>query len=116
MKIEKFEDIIAWQKSKILTIAIYKQFRNCKDFGFKNQIERAGVSIMNNIAEGFERKGDKEFKHFLFIAKGSCGEVRSMLYLSLELEYLTRENFEKFHNLSIEISKLLSGFIKTLKL
>ena len=114
MKIEKFEDIIAWQKSKRLTVDIYKQFRNCKDFGFKNQIERATVSIMNNIAEGFERRGDKEFKHFLFIAKGSCGEVRSMLYLALELGYLSKEDFKKFHNLSIEISKLLSGFIKTL--
>ena len=114
MKIERFEDIIAWQKSKVLTIEVYKQFRNCKDFGFKNQIERASVSVMNNIAEGFERKGDKEFKHFLFIAKGSCGEVRSMFYLALELEYLSKEDSKKLYNLSIEISKLLSGFIKTL--
>ena len=114
MKIEKFEDIIAWQKSKELTIDIYRQFKNCKDFSFRDQIQRATVSIMNNIAEGFERRGDKEFKHFLFIAKGSCGEVRSMLYLALELKYLSKEDFKKFHNLSIEISKLLSGFIKTL--
>ena len=114
MKIEKFEDIIAWQKAEILTIEIYRQFRNCKDFSFRDQIQRATVSIMNNIAEGFERRGDKEFKHFLFIAKGSCGEVRSMLYLALELGYLSKEDFKKFHNLSIEISKLLSGFIKTL--
>ena len=114
MRIEKFEDIIAWQKSKVLAVDVYRQFRECRDFGFKNQIERAAVSVMNNIAEGFERKGDKEFKHFLFIAKGSCGEVRSMLYLALELKYLSKEEFKKFHNLSIEISKLLSGFIKTL--
>ena len=114
MKIEKFEDIIAWQKAEILTIEIYRQFRNCKDFSFRDQIQRTTVSIMNNIAEGFERRGDKEFKHFLFIAKGSCGEVRSMLYLALELGYLSKEDFKKFHNLSTEISKLLSGFIKTL--
>lgn len=114
MRIEKFEDIIGWQKSKGLTIDVYRQFRECRDFGFKNQIERAAVSIMNNIAEGFERKSDKEFKHFLFIAKGSCGEVRSMLYLALELGYISENNFEKLYNLSIEISKLLSGFIKTL--
>ena len=114
MKIEKFEDIIGWQKSKELTIDVYQQFRSCRDFSFKNQIERASVSIMNNIAEGFERKSDKEFKHFLFIAKGSCGEVRSMLYLALELGYISKNDFEKFYNLSIEISKLLSGFIKTL--
>jgi len=114
MKIEKFEDIIAWQKSRELTVDIYRQFKDCRDFGFKNQIERAVISIMNNIAEGFERKGDKEFRHFLFIAKGSCGEVRSMLYLALELKYLSKDDFEKLHNLSTEISKLLSGFIKAL--
>jgi len=114
MKIEKFEDIIAWQKSRELTVDIYRQFKDCRDFGFKNQIERAVVSIMNNIAEGFERKGDKEFRHFLFIAKGSCGEVRSMLYLALELKHLSKDDFEKLHNLSTEISKLLSGFIKAL--
>lgn len=72
MKIEKFEDIIAWQKSKELTLFLYKSFKDCKDFGYKDQIQRAVISIMNNIAEGFERKGDKELSRFLFIAKGSC--------------------------------------------
>ena len=67
-----------------MTLEIYKEFGNCKDYGFKDQVQRASVSVMNNIAEGFERRGDKEFKHFLFIAKGSCGEVRSMLYLARE--------------------------------
>ncbi|KKR54101.1 MAG: S23 ribosomal protein [Parcubacteria group bacterium GW2011_GWA1_40_21] len=114
MKIEKFEDIIAWQKSKELTLLIYKAFSIGKDFRFKDQIQRACVSIMNNIAEGFERRGDKEFKHFLFIAKGSCGEVRSMLYLALDLEYLNKEQYGKYYNLSVDVSKLLSGFIKTL--
>ncbi len=114
MKIKKFEDVIAWQKAKILTIRIYREFKNCKDFEFKNQIQKASVSIMNNIAEGFERKGDKEFKYFLFIAKGSCGEVRSMLYLALEFKYLSEKQFREYYNLSVEISKLLSGFIKTL--
>ncbi len=114
MKAERFEDIIAWQKSGELSLIIYEKFRDNNDFAFKNQIQRAAVSIMNNIAEGFERKGNKEFKHFLFIAKGSCGEVRSMLYLALKLEYLPEKDFKKFYNLSIEISKILSGFIKTL--
>lgn len=114
MKIEKFEDIIAWRKTKELTIDIYREFRNCRDFGFRDQIQRAAVSVMNNIAEGFERRGDREFKQFLFIAKGSCGEVRSMLYLALEFGYLSKDNFNKFYSLSLEISKLLSGFIKTL--
>jgi four helix bundle protein len=114
MKIDKFEDIVAWQKANELTLLIYKTFRSSKDFGFRDQIQRASVSIMNNIAEGFERRGDKEFKHFLFIAKGSCGEVRSMLYLALSLEYVTKEQYLKYYALSTEISRLLSGFIKTL--
>src|SRR3989338_3221229 len=114
MKIEKFEDIIGWQKAKNLTLDIYKQFKNCKDFSFRDQLQRAVISIMNNIAEGFERRGDKELKHFLFIAKGSCGEVRSMLYVGHELGYVARQDFERLYASSIEISKLLSGFIKTL--
>jgi four helix bundle protein len=114
MKIDRFEDILSWQKAKELTIIIYKEFATCRDFGFKDQIQRASVSIMNNIAEGIERKSNNEFKQFLFIAKGSCGEVRSMLYLSKELSYFPKEIFTQLFNLCIEISKLLSGLIKTL--
>ena len=114
MKIEKFEDIISWNKGRELTINIYDQFRNCRDFSFRDQIQRACVSIMNNIAEGFERRGDKELRYFLHMAKGSCGEVRSMLYLALQFNYIDKEQFEINYNLSVEISKLLSGFIKTL--
>jgi len=116
MKIEKFEDVIAWQKGKELTILVYKIFKNCKDFSFKNQIERASVSIMNNIAEGFERKTNKELRNFLFIAKGSAGEVRSMLELGLELKYISKEDFEKMRDMSSEISKILSGFIKSVEI
>ena len=114
MKIEKFEDIIAWQRAEELTLLIYKAFKDNKDFGFKDQIQKASVSIMNNIAEGFERRGDKEFKHFLFIAKGSSGEIRSMLCLALKLAYINKEQHGKCYDLSVEISRLLSGFIKTL--
>lgn len=114
MTIEKFEDIQSWQKSKILTLVIYKTFNNQRDYGFKDQIQRASVSIMNNIAEGFERRGDKEFKYFLSIAKGSCGEVRSMLYLGHELKYITKQEFEELYALSVEISKMIAGFMKTL--
>jgi four helix bundle protein len=115
MKIKKFEDIIAWQKGKELTILVYKVFKNCKDYSFKNQIERASVSIMNNIAEGFERRTNKELNNFLFIAKGSAGEVRSMLQLSLELNYISEKDFEEINNLTFEVSKILSGFIKSIK-
>lgn len=114
MKIEKFEDIIAWQKAEVLTLGIYADFRNCKDYSFRDQIQRATISIMNNIAEGFERRTNKELKNFLFIAKGSCGEVRSMLNLALKLEYLTKDKHDKYCLVAIEISKMLSGFIKTI--
>ena len=114
MRIEKFEEIISWQKGKELILMIYSVLKNCRDFSFKNQLERASVSIMNNIAEGFERKTNKELKNFLFIAKGSAGEVRSMLSLGLDLNYLVRKDFEKMHNLTVEISRLISGLIKKL--
>lgn len=114
MKINRFEEIIAWQKSRDLTIIIYKLFKNNRDFSFKDQIQRACLSVMNNIAEGFERNSNKELRNYLYIAKGSCGEVRSMLFISQELDYVTKEEYEKLYNDSIEISRLLSGFIKTL--
>ena len=114
MKFDRFEDIIAWQKAKELTVKVYKIFAESKDFGFKDQIQRASVAVMNNIAEGFERKSNNEFKHFLFIAKGSCGEVRSMLYLARELNTIYDNDFELLFALSEEISKILSGLIKTL--
>lgn len=114
MKINRFEEIIAWQKSRDLTIIIYKLFKNNRDFSFKDQIQRACLSVMNNIAEGIERNSNKELRNYLYIAKGSCGEVRSMLFISQELDYVTKEEYEKLYNDSIEISRLLSGFIKTL--
>lgn len=114
MKIEKFEDITSWQKGKELTLLIYRLFKNNKDYGFRDQIQRASVSIMNNVAEGFERCSDKEFRQFLFIAKGSAGEVRSLLYLAEDLEYISRTESQKLQSLSLEISRLLSALIKTL--
>ncbi|MGW8185531.1 MAG: four helix bundle protein [Candidatus Moraniibacteriota bacterium] len=114
-KIEKFEDIIVWQKSKLLIVDIYKDFKNCKDYAFRDQIQRASVSIMNNIAEGYERMGNKEFAKFLYIAKGSCGEVRSMLHLALDLEYINKQTFDLNLERTLEISRMLSSFIKKLK-
>ena len=115
MKIEKFEDIIAWQKGRILSFTIYSIFKSHRDFAFRDQIIRAVISITNNIAEGFERNSDKELKQFLYIAKGSVGEVRSMLYLAKDLQYISEINFENLCSACMEISKLLSGFIKTLQ-
>lgn len=113
-QIKQFEDIISWQKAKFLTLAVYKLFSSCKDYGFKDQIQRASVSIMNNIAEGYERSADKQFSHFLYIAKGSTAEVRSMLYLALNLRFIDKESFNLLSNETIEISRLLSGLIKKL--
>lgn len=117
MKIERFEELEVWQMARELVKYIYditneKYF--LKDFGLKDQIRRSAVSIMANIAEGFERKSNKEFIQFLFIAKGSCGEVRSHIYVASDLGYINDEISESLHNKTITISKSLSGFIKYL--
>ena len=85
--IQRFEDMLAWKKSRELTREIYKAFRDCRDFGFKDQIQRAAVSIMSNIAEGFESGTRLEFLNYLFIAKGSAGEVRAQLYAALDIGF-----------------------------
>jgi len=112
MGILKFEDILSWQKSKDLVLNIYKLFEESNDFAFKNQIQRAAVSVMNNIAEGFERRSNKEFRYFLFVSKGSVAEVRSMLYLARDLKKISDSDFDDLYNQTIEISRLLSGLIK----
>ena len=114
MGIKKFEDIISWKKSNDLALLVYKLFKENSDFSFKNQIQRAVISISNNIAEGFERRSNKEFIHFLYIAKGSCGEVRSMIYIAEELDYISKTEFNNLYDRLIEISRLLSGLIKSL--
>lgn len=114
MKINSFEEILSWQKWQFIAIEIYKDFQNIKDFSFRDQIQRAVISISNNIAEWFERQSNKEFRQFLYIAKWSCWEFRSMLYLAKNLNYLNTENFDKYYSLSIEISKLLSALITSI--
>ncbi|MFP5470042.1 MAG: four helix bundle protein [Bacteroidia bacterium] len=116
-KFETFEDIEAWQEAKALAVSIYSvsnvgEFS--KDYSFKDQLRRSAVSISSNIAEGFERQGDKEFSRFLYIAKGSCGELRSQLYIAKELKYLTEDEFKEFSNRTLKISKMISGLIKYL--
>lgn len=117
-KINSFEDIQAWQKARELNKEIYKVSNNGsfnKDFGLRDQIRRASISILSNIAEGFERNGSKEFKQFLSIAKGSAGEVRAQLYVALDLEYITKPEFEKLNGLVLDTSKMMSGFINYLR-
>jgi four helix bundle protein len=108
----RFEEISVWQKSRVFSQKIYNIFSQNKDFSFRDQIQRSSVSIMNNIAEGFERRGNKELRKFLFISKGSCGEVRSMLYLATDLGYINETSFKELLHNCEEISRMLSGFIK----
>lgn len=116
--ITRFEDIESWRKSRELAKSIYRITLNQKfsrDFGLRDQIRRAAVSILSNIAEGFERDGDKEFIQFLSLAKGSCGEVRAQLYVALDQEYIDDEEFNALVHSAVEISRMISGLIKYLK-
>jgi four helix bundle protein len=116
-KFETFEDIEAWQEAKALAVLIYlvsNVGEFSKDYSFKDQLRRSVVSISSNIAEGFERQGDKEFSRFLYIAKGSCGELRSQLYIAKELKYITEDEFKEFSSRTLKISKMISGLIKYL--
>ena len=115
----QFEDLRIWQQARTQAGSIYRDFgigSPCeRDFGFRDQIQRAGVSVMNNIAEGFERFSPAEFAHLLGVAKGSCGEVRSMLYLAQDLEYLSPEDAHEKRNTALKISRGIEALAKTLR-
>ena len=116
--INKFEDIIGWQKARVLCklVNTYTQKKLfAKDYKLVSQIKSSSGSAMDNIAEGFERSGNKEFIQFLFIAKGSVGETRSQLYRALDNEYITKEEFQNAYGLADEVGKLIRGFISHLK-
>ena len=118
VKIEKFEDIIAWKKAMELCDLIYSYTNKekfSKDFGLKDQVRRSSVSIVSNIAEGFEREGNNQFIYFLSIAKGSAGELRAQIYISRNQDYITEEEFNSINDKVIEVSKTISGFISYLK-
>lgn len=118
MKIKEFEDMKVWQEARTLVNQIYKSTSKQKfnnDFGLRDQIQRAAVSVMSNIAEGYERDSNKEFIRFLLYSKGSVGEVRSLLYVAQDLSYLTAEEFSKHYESVISIIKQISNFIKYLK-
>ena len=115
MRFLRFEDMKIWKESKILAYDVYVVLKDCRDYAFRDQIQRAAVSVMNNIAEGYERGTSNHFINHLRIAKGSCGEVRSMLYLAVMLKYITQEEFKNLFSRSEEISKMLVGFINQLR-
>ena len=117
-KIERFEDIIAWQKARLLSKDVYASTRIgefAKDWGLKDQIQRASVSAMANIAEGFERGGDREFIQFLSNSKGSCGEVKSHLYVALDQSYISAAGFDDLYAMANEVSRLVGGFMAYLQ-
>jgi four helix bundle protein len=112
------EQIDAWKKSRELTKQIYRitgQRAFARDYGLKDQIRRACVSVMSNIAEGFERSGSGEFTQFLAIAKGSAGEVRSQLYVALDQAYLRQEEFDTVSRDAMEVRRMLSGLMSYLR-
>jgi four helix bundle protein len=116
--IRQFEDIDAWKKARELTQEIYRVTSGGKfgrDFGLRDQIRRASVSIMSNIAEGFERNGNKELTQFLALAQGSCGEVRSQLYIAHDQDYLSRDEFATLVKKAKDVSCIISGFIAYLR-
>ena len=117
-RIERFEDMTSWQKARELNRLVYNVTRkgaSARDHGLRDQIRRASVSVMSNLAEGFERGGNRELIQFLSNAKGSCGEVRCQLYAALDEKYLTEPEFRELYERSQEISRLISGFIAYLR-
>jgi four helix bundle protein len=117
-RISCFEDMEAWQKARVLTRTVYEHSRSgsfAKDLGLRDQIRRAAVSIMSNLAEGFERGGDKEFLQFVAIAKGSCGEVRSQLYVAADQAYLDASETERMLAAATDVSQLIAGLMRYLR-
>ena len=111
-KVERFEDLIAWQKARQLTAEIYRITAHgefAKDFGLRDQIRRAAVSVMSNIAEGFDRGSRGEFHQFLVVAKASCAEVRSQLYVAQDVGYIDQQTFNIVSGNTGELSRIIGG-------
>ena len=114
-KVLNFEELEIWKSSRVLARDVYFDFKENKDFAFRNQIQRCAVSVMNNIAEGFCRNGDKEFHQFLNIAKASCGELKSMFYLSEDIKYVSREVALKRRSDATKIMNGIGKFMQYLR-
>ncbi len=117
-KAQCFEDRLAWQKARLLTKEIYQATQGApfaKDYGLSGQIQRAAVSIMSNIAEGFERGNPGDYQRFLAIAKASCGEVRSQLYVALDIGYISQTEFAQLRDLATEVSRMTSSLLSAVQ-
>jgi len=109
MAYQSFEDLEVWQRGCRLCVNIFKSFRPCKEFTLKDQIQRATLSIPSNVAEGAERGSNKDFAHFLNIAKGSCGELRTQLYIARKLDFIIKSDFDQLVAESKQLSAMLEG-------
>ncbi len=111
-RVDRFEDLVAWQKARALAQEVYRITASgalARDYGLSGQMQRAAVSIMSNIAEGFERGGLKDFHRFLVIAKGSCAELRSQLYLAADIGHISQSQFEMLMGHASEVSRIIGG-------
>jgi four helix bundle protein len=115
MRIDKFEDLIAWQKAQDLAVEVYSSFEKVRDWGFKDQIQRASVSVSNNISEGFGRKGIADYLKFLYISHASCNEVKSMLYLAFRLRHISSDEQIRLLYMCNEEGKIINGLIASLE-
>jgi four helix bundle protein len=115
LKIEKFEQVDSWKEARLLVSDIYSLLSECRDFGYKGQMQRAAVSVMSNIAEGFDRGSNREFVQFLVISRGSVSEVKSLAYAGLDVGHLDVKSFEMIMARCIKLTNVLNGFIRFLK-
>lgn len=113
--VQRFEDMLAWRKARVLVKEVYGAFNTCADRGFTDQIQRASVSVLSNIAEGFESGTKQEFLNYLYIAKASAGEVRAQLYVAYDIGYVNVQTFKRLKGLAEECSKLIATFTHGLK-
>jgi four helix bundle protein len=111
---QSFEDLKVWQRGCGLCVDIFEAFGTCKNFTLKDQIGRASLSIPCNVAEGSERGSAKDFAHFLNFSKGSCGEVRTQVYIARKLKLLGKPEFDHFVAETKEISKMLEGLRRSM--
>jgi four helix bundle protein len=114
MAYQSFEDLDVWQRSCRLTVDVFQAFADCKNFSFRDQIQRSALSVPSNVAEGSERGSTKEFAHFLNIAKGSCGELRTQLYIARRLDFIAKTTFEALLQESKELSAMLEGLRRSM--
>ncbi len=108
---DAFEKLEVWKRSCRLSVEIHRLLSECKDYGFKDQLFRSALSVPSNIAEGYERGSRKEYIRFLNIAKGSCGEMRTQLYIGIEAGIITRDTAAQYVQESSELSKMLQGLV-----